>query len=360
MNENQIKHPYLFSLLLIVVVVVFGAISAMLELPWLLLVPAVGLVAWSDSRRLLVTFEFSAVFLVLLTVLVVVGTLYPKAAMWHSYWFMGLLALLGLSSLLCVVLKYNKRRGVSYVIIHLSVVVVLVGSFIKFMLKEEGFIHIREGMETREMFKMKGGVTTEETAQLPFTVRLNKFDVEFYDSKPQVFIFENMQDRPSAVLAMEGKTQVELAGVSVKLLGFREHPFAPSADFPPVQVKMAEMEVDGKRGFVTEGRPVRHNKLAFVYRESRGEAKVYRSDLSLLDDQGKELARQSVVVNDPIYLDGWWLYQSNWDPRDLSYSGIHAVKDPGLWVVFAGLILLSIGAILKVRFKKSGDEGGAA
>ena len=109
-----------------------------------------------------------------------------------------------------------------------------------------------------------------------------------------------------------------------------------------------------------EGRPVRHKDLAFMYRESSGGAKVYRSDISVLDKDGTELDRKTIVVNNPLIHDGCWLYQSNWDPNNLSYSGIQAVKDPGMMIVFAGLILLALGTLLKVRFKKSGEKEGAA
>ena len=360
MKSTKIARPYLFSLLLIVGISLFGAVAAMLELPWLFVIPLVGLVAWSDTRKLLVTFEFSALFVVLMTGIVILGTFFHKSELWSSYWFMGLMGSLGLSSLLCVVLKFNKRRGIPYIIIHLSIVIVLVGSFLKFQLKETGFVHIQEGMVTNEMLKMVNGRTVDETAELPFSIRLNKFNVDFYESKPQVSIFEHDKDRPVAVLKMDGQTEVKVGTVNVKLLGFREHPYAPMPDHPPMLVKMAEMEVDGKRGFVMEGRPVRHKDLAFMYRESSGMAKVYRSDISLLDDQGNELVRKTIVVNDPLVYDGWWLYQSNWDPNNLSYSGIQAVKDPGMLVVFAGLILLALGTLLKVRFKQSGEVEGSA
>lgn len=348
---------YIFGVLLAVGVAAFGAVAGLFELPWLILVPLVGLAIWSDSRKLLVTFEFSAALLILLTVLVTIGTLFHQAGMFSAFWFMALMALMGLSSSLCVLVKFTKGRGIPYVIIHISILIVLVGATLKFYFKEEGFINLVEGYATNEMLVMENGKTTEEKRKLPFTVHLDRFDVEFYDSVPQVYVFEHKQDDPSAVLNVEGDQEADVAGIHIKTLGMREQTYRPMPEHPPVQIRVAELEVDGQRGFVQEGRPVRHESLAFVLHEQRGEPKVYSSTLTLQDAAGEELNRKTVVVNDPLIQDGWWLYQSNWDPKNLHYSGIHAVKDPGLLVVFAGLVLLALGTLLKIRFrKKTGQE----
>lgn len=356
---SDTKQRYLFGLLTAVGVAAFGLVAGLSGLPWLILVPLAGLVVWRPTRELLTSYEFAAVLLILLTILVTIGTLFHKVGMFSAYWFMGLMALMGLSSTLCVILKFNKSRGLPYIIIHISIIIVLVGSAAKFYFKEIGFIHMVEGYTTDEMFVMENGKITEAKKRLPFQVRLDKFHVEFYDSVPQVYVFENQQDKPSAVLNAENGEEAVVAGVRIKTLGMKDKTYRPVPEHPPVQVRMAEMEVDGQRGFVSQGQPVRHESLAFVLHEKQGEPKVYRSTLSTLDKDGTVMQQKSIVVNDPLIQDGWWLYQSNWDPKNHRYSGIQAVRDPGLLVVFAGLIILALGTLLKVRFRKKSEEGAA-
>ena len=52
-----------------------------------------------------------------------------------------------------------------------------------------------------------------------------------------------------------------------------------------------------------------------------------------------------VAVNDPAEVSGWTLYQSTFDPKDPSYSGLEAVHDPGIPWVFAGFALVSLYGI---------------
>lgn len=61
--------------------------------------------------------------------------------------------------------------------------------------------------------------------------------------------------------------------------------------------------------------------------------------------QGPAVAEGELSVNRPLEHEGYWLYQGNYDPKDPSYSGILVVRDPGLRVVMAGLILGALGIL---------------
>jgi cytochrome c biogenesis protein ResB len=52
-----------------------------------------------------------------------------------------------------------------------------------------------------------------------------------------------------------------------------------------------------------------------------------------------------ITVNDPFTFGGWTFYQGNYDPRDPTYSGIQAVRDPGVPWVFLGFALISAGVV---------------
>lgn len=85
-------------------------------------------------------------------------------------------------------------------------------------------------------------------------------------------------------------------------------------------------------------------KLAIVLDKRDDEVKKYASDISILES-GKEVKRGVVEVNSPLEYNGSMFYQSNYNPRNLSYSGIMVVKDPGLTFVYIGFVMLCAGVV---------------
>ncbi len=82
--------------------------------------------------------------------------------------------------------------------------------------------------------------------------------------------------------------------------------------------------------------------LAFELRAD--EPKSFQSHLTIFED-GKAMAEKTIVVNDPLSYRGYMFYQSSFRRDDPTYSGIQVVRDPGLGVVFAGFVMLSLGVI---------------
>jgi cytochrome c biogenesis protein ResB len=55
--------------------------------------------------------------------------------------------------------------------------------------------------------------------------------------------------------------------------------------------------------------------------------------------------KRIIKVNEPMSHAGWTLYQANYDPKDPSYSGLDAVRDPGVSWVFTGFALICAGVL---------------
>lgn len=93
----------------------------------------------------------------------------------------------------------------------------------------------------------------------------------------------------------------------------------------------------------------------FLTYETRGDdVKSFRSQIGIVAPGGRRSA--IVAVNAPIDVAGWTLYQVNYDPKDPTYSGLEAVRDPGVTWVFAGFCLLFAGVAYMIyvapRFKR--------
>ncbi len=85
--------------------------------------------------------------------------------------------------------------------------------------------------------------------------------------------------------------------------------------------------------------------VGLIYKAKDTEPKDFRSELVVLDSAGKQLAKKTVSVNDPLIFQGHWFYQSNYNPDDPSVSGIMVVREPGLWLVYVGFLCLITGII---------------
>ena len=81
---------------------------------------------------------------------------------------------------------------------------------------------------------------------------------------------------------------------------------------------------------------------AIVFEKKEGEVRAYRSHVAIIDG-GKVVKEAIVAVNAPLSYGGYEFYQSNWDPNDLNCTGLTVVHDPGLGLVYAGMIMVSLG-----------------
>jgi len=326
-----------------------GVLAGVLDVHWLVGIPAAGLILWRDTRRLLTSMEFSAALLSTLAVLTAVGTLFYGMPFFGRFWFMTLMGLMGVSSFLCLVEQLPKMRRIGYILIHASIIVVIAGSTLRTYQKEEGMVHLTVGSQTEWMTVPEREGQVEREVRLPFKVRLDEFHVDFYE---MVYVFVPAEPGPVASLSVERGHETDVAESHIRVVESRvvETPGPPGR--PPTRKRVAVVEVDGELGEIPADVPVGNEKIALLYKPDSGEVKLYQSRVTLLDDEGSELVTQDVLVNHPLVYDGWWIYQSNWNPRELRYSGLQAVRDPGLPLALAGLVILVLGVLLKIRLPR--------
>lgn len=85
--------------------------------------------------------------------------------------------------------------------------------------------------------------------------------------------------------------------------------------------------------------------VGLIYKAKDTEPKNFHSELVVLDPLGKQLAKKIVSVNDPLVFQGHRFYQSDYNPEDPGVSGIMVVREPGLWLVSVGFLLLITGML---------------
>lgn len=98
------------------------------------------------------------------------------------------------------------------------------------------------------------------------------------------------------------------------------------------------------------GRPVRSLDGTLQVRFVLPEIKSYRSFLTFRAP-GRTPQRATVEVNSPFRFGRFTFYQTGADPNDPTWSVFQVVHDPGIPVVYAGLIIVSIGIIVVFSLK---------
>jgi len=73
-----------------------------------------------------------------------------------------------------------------------------------------------------------------------------------------------------------------------------------------------------------------------------GPIKDYKSDLVVLEE-GREVARKTIEVNDPLHYGGYHFYQLSYDQEHERYTVLSVRSDSGLLAVYAGFLLLAVG-----------------
>lgn len=106
------------------------------------------------------------------------GTPLAMAAIYKSWWFFALQALLVLNFVtMAYRLSLWKARRWGVLILHYGFVVILLGAMVTFLTGVEGMVHIRQGEHTSTVSDMTGRT---KVAALPFEVELTKFSLSRY------------------------------------------------------------------------------------------------------------------------------------------------------------------------------------
>ena len=268
--------------------------------------------------------------------------------LFHSFWFASLMLLIG-ASLFCVLLKRNPFRltQVGFLFSHGGIMLILAGALIGSFKGQTGMIHLNEGMAASSMAVVDKNVYTGKTRDLGFTVRLERFEVDYYpdDYKLYAYRLDHKTGRYRVIgsykLKKGGKHSLPGFDISFRIQS------VTTGDAPRVN-----LEIDSPEGMqqavVTDQVEttlfLKNGEIALDLHRNEKEAKEYRSFVSIWENN-RELKHALIQVNGPLKHNGFSLYQANYDPENPTYSGLQVVKDPGLGGVYAGFIMMSAGVI---------------
>lgn len=106
------------------------------------------------------------------------GTDFVHTAVYGSWWFTALWALLAVAAVMYIVRR--RVRRLSMLALHLALLLILAGALLTHVSAWRGRVHLRSGLAVDTYYKLdrKGNVSEEK---LPFTMRLDTFIVSYHE-----------------------------------------------------------------------------------------------------------------------------------------------------------------------------------
>ncbi|NQT92473.1 MAG: cytochrome c biogenesis protein ResB [Lentisphaerae bacterium] len=321
-------------------------------------------------------------------------TLLGFTNVYSSWWFLGLLGLLGASLAVCTfrrVLVARRQAGrklwrvLGSVLTHASLLLVLSGGVVRGIWGEKGHLAFREG-DTRSEFVVAG-----EPRPLPFSVHLVKFEIEHYkpskeseQAKPRILAERLHVTWPERHLQWSIPVKLnaeqfivpegeERGGENTFRVTIRRrvHDFvldtasnevksrSEEPKNPAILIELTDNSVTNTQwlfarhpGFNMHGSEGQSEKLALlrlrydVQTSANQPPKVkdYRSTLRIIEN-GETVAEKTIEVNSPLSYGGYTFYQSGFNPKDSKWTSLQVVRDPGVPLVYAGFAFMILGLI---------------
>ncbi len=379
-----------------------------------MVVVAVGYLVPGHLRQTISGFRFISTLLFVLAVIAILGTLvlqmkpavfyitrYGAAGrlivalrlddIFHGLPFALVMALFGASVIASATLRWPvKLKGAGFFICHVGIMTSLAGAAASATLSIRGGIDLHAGGETATQVRVtKAGQRTGEVAALGFDLHLDRFQLVNYEPEHRIGYYEQVtvadengprRDwRLRASFDPDGEKHRLPNGDSFRLKGIYPD-FRPVPDPATRQVAYGTASQEWRNPAVAievqqEGRPkdalmfaARTSPFflsptsALVFEKRDKEVKAYVSHVTAA--QGATRVQRAIAVNDPFTFNGWTLYQVNYNPEDPTYSGLEAVYDPGVFWVFTGFTLISLGVFyifyVEPRIKRRAQAAAAS
>ena len=314
----------------------------------------------------------------------IIGTVWPKADVFHAAWFYALAGILVASLLFCGVrqiLSLRRAHGpaagriVGSLLLHGGMLAILFGAAIRGVVGQSGSLALHTG-ETAGVFKTDRGLR-----QLPFDVTLLRFTIDTHDAPVadlgRILVNWPGSKTPQAVPAEVGVAHtVRPPGAAssdprsgtVRVVRYvpdfvfdREtRTVATLSDVPNNPAVQVEVVTSGFvatnwafakfPGFRMPGLAYAPDPFQLIYETTatpgRGAPiRNFRSTVELAEG-GKVVYTGDVAVNAPLAWHGYTLYQSGYNPDHKDWTSLQVVRDPGVPVVFAGFGMLLAGLFI--------------
>jgi cytochrome c biogenesis protein len=231
--------------------------------------------------------------------------------------------------------------------VHVSVVLLLIGGLIGSLFGFDGFVNIREG-DTVQQITLRGA---GERLRLPFAIRCNDFSVSFYDTgAPKEF-------RSSLTLLEDGREVLHKDIIVNDPLRYRgisifqsSYGSVPSEEAVLSFTSQATGMIYRREARIGSEIVLPENLGTFVLRELRPNAmfrgrSVGDAFIGMLVPPEGDPEEITLPVRFPTFdrMRRGAVVIAVDEFKERFYTGLQVNRDPGVWVVYAGFILMLLG-----------------
>ena len=265
----------------------------------------------------------------------------------------------------------NSFGKYSVIIIHTGILIVLLGALLGYLFGFKGYINILEGSSDNVAV-----LSTGEFVPLGFDIKVNRFDVKYYDNttRPSAFVSDitiskesrdndsnTSNDNKSLNYILNVNSPLKYEDVSIYQHSYGFYLNKKGARF------LFDVEIDN----ISKKYEVRFNESFKIRDNLFGKITDFAPALAVSDD-GKFSTMSEEMVNPAILLEAYsmegdpvlrsWLLSKQKTSGDFSkdygfkmtfdklygvqYTGLSIKKDPGTAVVYLGFLIISIALIL--------------
>lgn len=231
--------------------------------------------------------------------------------------------------------------------VHLSVVVLLIGGLIGSIFGFDGFVNIPEG-ETVQSIQLRN---SGQKLQLEFAIRCDDFNVEFYDSgAPKEF-------RSSLTIFKQGKAVFQKDIIVNDPLRYAGISFFQSSygNLTPNEIilnftSQATGMIYSKRAKIDEAVVIPEDLGTFVLKRYTAQAdfkgrNIGEAFIGILTGPDGSAVEVTLPLKFPSFdkmrRGDTFIAVADFVPR--YFTGLQVSKDPGVWLVYGGFVLMIIG-----------------
>jgi len=288
-----------------------------------------------------------------------------------SWWFLALIAAAAVNLLACTLKQWRiVRQRPGLFLSHLGVLLMFAGGFVGGLFSQRGSLGLVKGHPLSSFTDQRG-----LEVKLPFEVELKDFRITYWEKEqhlvhavrdghsPQGHAEGDGHDHGpellETVVVKEGET-VHFSSEAQDLEIVKYYPDFSIGDAGPVSLSEsprnpalavrlagAKARKDTRPAYLFANHPDFHgvpesNGVRYVYEVRPGRVKQYESRISIIEG-GAEAAQKLLSVNSPASYKGYRLYQSGFDEQNPDFSSLQIVRDPSVWLIYAGFGVVMLG-----------------
>jgi cytochrome c biogenesis protein len=240
----------------------------------------------------------------------------------------------------CAVSETGRWSRLMVYVVHVSVLIVIAGALAGSMLGFKGTMNLLEGETSDEVVLAE----SQSVHKLPFDVRCDRFEVSFYDTgapkefKSELSVIENGREVSTQSIVVNGPMSYD--GITIYQASY-------GTALKKAEIELTDVDSGKKISMTLPYRepvniPGANDQLMIAeYRENL--MRVGQAIELVYGKQGRESSAAWILVDRPYHgnrIENYLVRVTQTDKA--KFTGLEVKKDPGIWLVWAGFLLMTL------------------